>query len=108
MQAEPAASISPALPSASPPARKGNPVLGFALRAGAGLLILALLLWHYDVRPVLHQVARERPSFFLAVIAIYVAGLVMSAWRWKLLGSLLKIAAPFPDYLRYTFIGMFT
>jgi glycosyltransferase 2 family protein len=108
MQAEPAASISPALPSASPPARKGNPVLGFALRAGAGLLILALLLWHYDVRPVLHQVARERPSFFLAVIAIYVAGLVTSAWRWTLLGSLLKIAAPFPDYLRYTFIGMFT
>jgi glycosyltransferase 2 family protein len=108
MQAECAASVSPALPSASPPARKGSTMLGFALRAGAGLLIVALLLWHYDVRPVLHQVARERPAFFLAVIVIYVAGLVMSAWRWNLLGSLLKIPAPFTHYLRYAFIGMFT
>jgi uncharacterized membrane protein YbhN (UPF0104 family) len=108
MQAEASAGASPAQPPASPTVRKGRPILGFALRAGAGLLIVALLLWHYDVRPVLHQLARERPAFFLAVIAIYVAGQVMSAWRWSLLGAILKIPAPFIDYLSYAFIGMFT
>jgi uncharacterized membrane protein YbhN (UPF0104 family) len=32
----------------------------------------------------------------------------MSAWRWSLLGAILKIPAPFIDYLSYAFIGMFT
>jgi glycosyltransferase 2 family protein len=104
MQAEPAAGA----PLAQAPTRKGHPVLGFALRAGAGLAIVTLLLWHYNLRPVLHQLARERPAFFLAVVAIYVAGQVMSAYRWNLLGAILKIPAPYIDYLRYTFIGMFT
>src|SRR5690242_18055325 len=109
MQAEPAVSLSAPPPGASgASAKKGRPLLGFAIRAGAGLLIISLLMWRYDVRPVLHQLARERPAFFLAVIAIYVAGQVMSAWRWNLLGSLLKIPAPFIDYLKYGFIGMFT
>src|SRR5690349_7604100 len=107
MQAEPAAGWSTAPAPESPVARKSRPVLGFALRAGAGLLIVTVLLWHYDIRPVIHQLARERPSYFLLVIAIYVAGQVMSAWRWNLLGSLLKIPAPFIDYLKYGFIGMF-
>jgi uncharacterized membrane protein YbhN (UPF0104 family) len=83
-------------------------VLGFAARAGAGLLIVALLLRHYDARPVLHQLGRERLAYFLAVVGIYVAGQVMSAWRWSLLGAILKIPAPFIDYLSYAFIGMFT
>ena len=39
-------------------------MLGFVLRAGAGLVIVTLLLWHYDVRPVIHQIARERIAFF--------------------------------------------
>src|SRR5208282_5147522 len=108
MQAEPAIGASRVQPPASPPARKGHPVLGFALRAGAGLMIVTLLLWHYDVRPVLHQLARERLAFFLTAVGLYVAGQVMSAWRWSLLGAILKIPAPFIDYLSYAFIGMFT
>jgi uncharacterized membrane protein YbhN (UPF0104 family) len=108
MQAEPASGASPARPPAAAPARKGHPVLGFALRAGAGLLIVTLLLWHYDVRPVLHQLSRERIAFFLTAVGLYVAGQVMSAWRWNLLGAILKIPAPYIDYLGYAFIGMFT
>lgn len=108
MQAEPAIGTPPAPAPAAPSARKVHPVLGFAARAGAGAAIVALLLWHYNARPVLHQLARERPAFFLAVVAIYVAGQVMSAWRWNLLGAILKIPAPFIDYLAYGFIGMFT
>src|SRR6202035_5724592 len=107
-QVEPAIDVSPAQPPITPTARKGHPVLGFALRAGAGLLIVTLLLRHYDVRPVLHQLVRERLAFFLTAVGLYVAGQVMSAYRWKLLGAILKIPAPFIDYLSYAFIGMFT
>ena len=107
MQAEPALGARPGPSPASSP-RKGHPVLGFAVRAGAGLLIVVLLLRHYDARPVLHQLGRERLAYFLAVVGIYVAGQVMSAWRWSLLGAILKIPAPFIDYLSYAFIGMFT
>ncbi len=108
MQAEPEIGAGPGQPPAAPAARKGHPVLGFVARAGAGLTIVTLLLWHYDARPVLHQLGRERLAFLLAVVAIYVAGQVMSAWRWNLLGAMLKIPAPFIDYLAYGFIGMFT
>jgi uncharacterized membrane protein YbhN (UPF0104 family) len=107
-QVEPAIDVSPAQPPITPTARKGHPVLGFALRAGAGLLIVTLLLRHYDVRPVLHQLVRERLAFFLTAVGLYVAGQIMSAYRWKLLGAILKIPAPFIDYLSYAFIGMFT
>ncbi len=118
MQAEPAASVSrPAqdaaasarAPAGAPPRARGrHPILGFALRIGAGAAIVALLLWHYDARPILHQLARERLGFFCAAVALYVGGQVMSTLRWQLLGALLRIPAPFIDYLAYYFIGMFT
>jgi glycosyltransferase 2 family protein len=118
MQAELAADASPTerdgstpkgTGSAAPrPPRRRHPILGFALRIGVGATIIALLLWHYNARPILDQLARERLVFFFAAVGLYVAGQVMSAWRWRLLGALLKIPAPFIDYLSYYFIGMFT
>ncbi|HZO82467.1 MAG TPA: lysylphosphatidylglycerol synthase transmembrane domain-containing protein [Candidatus Binataceae bacterium] len=117
MQAEPAAGqarTSPGAPTpdlaGAPPRAKQrrHPVFGFALRIGAGAAIVALLLWHYDARPILHQLARERLGFFCAAIALYVGGQVMSTFRWQLLGSLLAIPSPFIEYLAYYFIGMFT
>jgi uncharacterized membrane protein YbhN (UPF0104 family) len=118
MQAEMAAGASPVVQdggapegtaSVAPrPPRRRHPILGFALRIGAGAAIIGLLLWHYNARPILHQLAREQPTFFLAAIVLYVASQAMSSWRWNLLGNLLKIPAPFIDYLSYYFIGMFT
>jgi glycosyltransferase 2 family protein len=112
MQAEPAIRPEPAErvndTGATPPRRGLHPAVGFALRAGAGLAVIALLLWHYNARPILHQLSRERVAFFAAAVALYVAGQVLSTWRWQLLGALLKIPAPYSDYLAYYFIGMFT
>lgn len=118
MQAELAAGASPPMQADGAPEGVGNPaprpprrrhsILGFALRIGAGATIIGLLLWHYNARPILNQLARESPVFFLAAIGLYVAGQVMSSWRWKLLGGVLKIPAPFIDYLSFYFIGMFT
>jgi len=78
------------------------------MRAGLGLAVIALLLWHYDARPVLRILPRENLAWFIGAIALYVAGQVMSAWRWQLLGAVLHVHERFARYLRFYFIGMFT
>ena len=47
-----------------------------------------LLLWHYNARPILHAVARERIGFFAAAVILYVAGQALSAWRWRWLARM--------------------
>ena len=67
-----------------------------------------MVLWHYDARPALHQLARERPTFFLAAVGLYVAGQVMSSYRWQLLARISGLSGPWREYLTYYLIGMFT
>ena len=88
--------------------KKKNPYLAFATRAGFGVIVIAFLLWHYDVRPVLRILGRENAGYFVAVIAIYVAGQVMSAWRWQLLAAVVGARARFQDFFGYYFVGLFT
>jgi uncharacterized membrane protein YbhN (UPF0104 family) len=89
-------------------APRKNPYGAFAIRAALGIAVVALLLGHYDARPVFHALARERLGYFLAAIALYVASQVMSAWRWQLLARLNSIPGPFREYLAYYFVGVFT
>src|SRR5262249_13227564 len=88
--------------------KRRHPYLAFATRAGAGLLVIGFLLWHYDARPVLRILAREDLGYFIATIAIYIAGQVMSAWRWQLLAAVGGGRARFRDFLGYYFVGLFT
>src|SRR5215472_8790772 len=85
-----------------------HPYLSFASRAALGLIVIALLLWHYDARPVLRTLTRERVAYFLAAVAIYVAGQVLSSWRWQLLAALVNLHARWREFLAYYFVGMFT
>lgn len=89
-------------------APRGNPFGAFAIRAALGVAVVALLLRHYDARPVFHALAHEQLSYFFAAIALYVASQVMSAWRWQLLARVNGIPGPFREYLAYYFIGVFT
>ena len=82
--------------------------LAFATRAGVGLLVIGFLLWKYDARPVLRILGRENLEYFVATVAIYVAGQVMSAWRWQLLAAVVGVRARFSDFLGYYFVGLFT
>ncbi len=67
-----------------------------------------MLLWRFDARPVFRIFARERPPYFASAVALYLAGQVMSSYRWKLLAAILKVHASFSDFVAYTFLGMFT
>jgi glycosyltransferase 2 family protein len=89
-------------------ARATHPYRAFLLRIGLGAAIVGFLLWHYDARPALRALAREKIAFFVATIALYLAGQVMSAYRWKLLASVLNLRGPFSEYFRYYFVGVFT
>ena len=93
---------------ASRPARAAHPYRAFLLRIGLGFAIVGFLLWHYDARPALRALAREKFAFFAATIAVYLASQVMSAYRWKLLASVLNLRGPYSEYLRYYFVGVFT
>ena len=91
-----------------PPARAAHPYRAFILRIGLGAAIVAFLLWHYDARPALHTLAHEKLGFFAATLLIFVAGQVMSAYRWQLLAGVLGVRGSYLDFLRYYFVGMFT
>ena len=82
--------------------------LVFAIKLAAGVALLAFLLWHYNLRSVFQLIRRERLILFMATVALYVAGQVMSAFRWQLVAALNGLPGRFSDYLAYYFIGMFT
>ncbi len=89
-------------------APRQNPFGAFVLRTILGVAVVAILIGHYDARPVFHALARERIGYFAAAIALYLASQVMSAWRWQLLARLNSISGPFREFLAYYFVGVFT
>lgn len=88
--------------------RRRRSLVAFGARAGLGVGFLGLFLWLYGVGRIAHSLARERPAFFVATVALYLAGQVMSSYRWVLLGRLNGLAGRAREYLTYYFIGMFT
>jgi glycosyltransferase 2 family protein len=80
----------------------------FALRAIIGIAIVTFLVWRYDARSVLSLLRRERPSYFAAAIGVYLSTLVLSVYRWRLLAAILRLDAPFTDFLAFRFIATFT
>jgi glycosyltransferase 2 family protein len=88
--------------------RGAHPYRSFAIRLGLGVAILGFLLWHYNAGRVLAILARESLFYFAAAVVLYVAGQVMSAYRWKLMAGLLHLDGSFRDFLAYYFVGMFT
>jgi uncharacterized membrane protein YbhN (UPF0104 family) len=88
--------------------RRGRSWLAFAIRVVLGLLLLGALFYFYGFRRVAAILARERPEYFGAAVALYLAGQVVSAYRWMLLAQLNGLGGRWREYLAYYFIGMFT
>ncbi|MBV8358261.1 MAG: flippase-like domain-containing protein [Deltaproteobacteria bacterium] len=82
--------------------------LVFTIKLAVGVSLVAFLLRHYDLRSSFQLIRRERPILFVATVALYVGGQVMSAFRWQLLARLNGLSGHYSDYLAYYFIGMFT
>ena len=95
-------------PAAESAVRPAHPYRAFAIRAGLGVAVVAVLLWRYDARPIFRILSRERPACFAAAIAIYLGGQAMSAYRWRLLAAIAKVHGHYREFLAYMFVGMFT
>ncbi len=89
----------------APPARRYR---AFAIRAGLGVALVAVLLWRYDARPIFGILRRERIDCFAAAVALYLAGQALSAYRWQLLATILKLHGRYREFVAYYFVGMFT
>ena len=79
----------------------------FTLRAIVGIAIVTFLVWRYDARSILRLLTRERPAYFAAAIGVYLSTLVLSAYRWQLLAEILRLDAPFADFIAFRFIATF-
>jgi uncharacterized membrane protein YbhN (UPF0104 family) len=85
-----------------------HPYRAFAIRAGLGAAVVAVLLWRYDARPIFRILSREQSAYFAAAVVLYLAGQAMCAYRWQLLAAILKVHGRYAEFLAYTFVGMFT
>ena len=72
------------------------------------MAVVAVLLWHYDARPIFRILSRERPGCFAAAVALYLSGQAMCAYRWRILAAILKVHGRYSEFLAYIFVGMFT
>jgi uncharacterized protein (TIRG00374 family) len=83
--------------------RLGTQLAKIGVSAGA----LYLVLRQVDFDAMLRVMARADVVDVVAVIAIYLAGQAMTAWRWKLIAERVGFLEPMRDFLRYYYVGMF-
>ena len=89
-------------------AQSRRAIATFVIRAGLGLGFLTILLWLYGAQRIAQILSHERLDLFAAAVVVYVAGQIMSSYRWLLLARLNGIGGPWREYLRYYFVGLAT
>ena len=83
----------------------------FSWRTLMQVTISALAIWliarNVDLRETGRLLAAAHVPYVLVAIVLYVIGQALSAYRWRLIGVSVDLNAPFVEYVRYYFIGMF-
>ena len=77
------------------------------LQVAVSGVAIALIARHVDLREAAHVLASVRLPYAFAAVLLYLVGQVMSAYRWRLIGTSVGLADSFPRYVRFYFIGMF-
>ncbi|MBV8770965.1 MAG: flippase-like domain-containing protein [Deltaproteobacteria bacterium] len=80
----------------------------FTIKMAAGAALLALLVWHFNLRATFREIEHERPLFFASTVALYAGAQLVSSFRWQLLARLNRIVGDYREFATYYFIGMFT
>ncbi|HEY2106257.1 MAG TPA: lysylphosphatidylglycerol synthase transmembrane domain-containing protein, partial [Candidatus Binataceae bacterium] len=108
MPGAPAEHNQPATAPAAQRVRARRAIGSYVLKAALGVGILSFVLSRINLRQLLHLLSRERPAYFLAATAIYVAGQMVATCRWQFLARMVGIAGGYLEFLLYFFIGAFT
>jgi uncharacterized membrane protein YbhN (UPF0104 family) len=82
-------------------------MLRWLARAGVTAAIVGYILASVDLHAVRGALLGIRPGPFAGAVVLYLAGQLLSAWKWAVLGRALGFACPLGVYARYYFIGMF-
>ncbi|WP_457751947.1 flippase-like domain-containing protein [Thermococcus sp.] len=72
-----------------------------------GLLMILLLIKWAGLGDVIEVLKGARPDYFLLAILAYIAGILLWAFRWRVLLKSLNINAPFKVILGALFAGIF-
>jgi hypothetical protein len=95
--------------SAAPDAdSKRRAIGGFALRAAIGLSLAGFILWRYGRGSIGRAIRDEDPRYFWSAVSLFVAGQVMSAYRWQIVARLVGLGGRFKEYFSFYVVGMFT
>ncbi len=93
------------MPDEPQPSRRGR--WRIVLQFGVSALAVWLIARQVDFRESGHLIAGARTGYVLGAIVLYVAGQMLSAYRWRLIGVSVGLADSYAHYVRYYFIGMF-
>jgi len=77
------------------------------LRVAVSIGIVTYILVDVDTEDLVRTLASVRPVPLAGALALYLAGQVLSAYKWSLLGRSVGYARPVGEYTRFYFIGMF-
>jgi uncharacterized membrane protein YbhN (UPF0104 family) len=78
-------------------------ILRIAVTAG----LLAYLAQHVDRAEIWRTLAGVRIGWLALAIGLYIAGQLLSAFKWALLGRSVGLDGTFGEYARFYFVGMF-
>lgn len=74
---------------------------------GVSCGLLAVLLWSIDLRQFARQFLTARAEWVLVAFVGYLAGQVLSAYKWQLLARPLGFRQSLPRFVMYYFAGMY-
>lgn len=77
------------------------------LRIGVSAGIISYILVDVDREHLLAALTAVRPRALLAPLLVYLAGQVVSACKWALLGQALGFRRRLAEYVRFYYVGMF-
>src|SRR3989454_9403017 len=77
------------------------------LRVAVSIGIVTYILVDVDTDDLVRTLASVRPVPLAGALALFLAGQVLSAYKWSLLGRSVGYARPVGEYTRFYFIGMF-
>lgn len=79
----------------------------WGLRIAVSAGIVSYILVDVSKRDLLHAFVHVRVHLVAAALVLYLAGQVLSAFKWALLGRSVGLRGSALDYTRFYFIGMF-
>ena len=76
-------------------------------KVGVSAAALILVVKEVDTGAMVRVLSSADRTDVLVVIALYLVGQALTAWRWRLIASRVGFSESLTDFLRYYFVGMF-